>query len=204
MAWRDDGQPFMKEYPYSAGYAGGLRLAIGDLLFGDGIPEIYVAPESGYALPIKIYNRHGRQMRQDWYPFGAPYRGGYTLAVGQTGAGGEERLLIGAGPPRSAAVSVYDQELSLVAEWPAFSASFRGALSVASGDLDGDGRDEIVVGAGPGGAPTIKVFDETGRALFDPFTAYTSLANPGVEVRVSDVDFDGRMDIIGLSRDTGL
>jgi FG-GAP-like repeat len=68
-------------------------------------------------------------------------------------------------------------------------------VDVAAGDLDGDGRAEIVVGAGTGGE--VRVFDAYGN-LHARFTAYS--ANPGytggVRVAVGDVDGDGEVEIV--------
>src|SRR5687767_5571777 len=40
---------------------------------------------------------------------------------------------------------------------PAFEASFTGEVHLAAGDLDGDGRDEVVLAPGEGGAARVRV-----------------------------------------------
>lgn len=197
-AWRDDGQLFMKEYPYGAMYEGELRVALGDLN-GDRKLEIYVAPSPGYPAPIKIYTRHGRKMFNDWYPFGTSYNGGYSLAVGNLDGGLRSELIVGAGSGVEPKVYVYNYDRDLLFNWYAFETWFRGGVNVASGDVDADDVDEIVVGAGPGKDPIIGVFNKSGEIKFPFFTAFSSLSKPGIEVRVLDVDFDGKDDIVGFS-----
>ena len=46
----------------------------------------------------------------------------------------------------------------ILAQFFPFEETFRGGLSVATGDFDGDGKLEIVVGAGIGGGPRVEVF----------------------------------------------
>jgi len=196
-AWRDDGQLYMKTYPYGAMYEGELRVALGDMN-GDENLEIYVAPSPGYPAPIKVYTRHGRKMRNDWYPFGEGYAGGYSLAVGNLDGGSRSELIVGAGSGVEPKVYVYNYDRELLFNWYAFETWFRGGVNVASGDVDGDSVDEIVVGAGPGKDPVISVFNESGEAQFPSFTAFTSFSKPGIEVRVLDVDYDGKDDIVGL------
>ncbi len=45
----------------------------------------------------------------------------------------------------------------------AYTSSFKGGVRVAVGDLDGDGKAEIVTAPGPGGGPHIRVFDGSFR-----------------------------------------
>lgn len=197
-AWRDDGLRFIKKFPYTVNYQGELQIATGDLN-EDGLYEIYVAPSPGEALPIKVYTRHGRQMRRDWYPFGEGYTGGYTIAVKESDGRRNNELVIGTGVGQDPKVHVYDRNLDFVTSFSPFEASVRGGVSVASGDLDGDGKGEIVVGAGPGSDPRVRIFDGVGTQLYSEFVAYSTFTKPGVDVRVVDVDFDGNDEIVTLS-----
>ena len=50
--------------------------------------------------------------------------------------------------------------------------AFAGGVRVASADLNADGHAEIVTGAGPGGAPQVKVFHGATNAEISSFLAY--------------------------------
>ncbi|MBT3539003.1 hypothetical protein HOF40_05095 [Candidatus Parcubacteria bacterium] len=198
MAWRDDGQLYLKVYPYGGRYTGNLVLAVGDLN-GDRKMEIYVAPTEGHAEPIRVYTRYGRKMRKDFYPFGTGYTGGYTMAIGDTDPViNSNQLFIGSLSGRPV-VSVFSYRFDQLYKWDAFESWFTGGVYVAAGDVDGDGIDEVVTGKGVGGKPLVKIFDITGKLKYPEFSAYSSFGNPGIDVRVVDVDFDGREDIVGVS-----
>ena len=70
------------------------------------------------------------------------------------------------------------------------------------GDVTGDGEPDIVVGAGPGGGPHVRVFDGVTGAEVRSFFAYQCDPAPapcfpgGVFVAAADVTGDGRADII--------
>jgi len=78
----------------------------------------------------------------------------------------------------------------------AFAPTFRGGVRVASADVDGDGVPEMILGAGPGGAPRVRVLSgATGLPLYD-FLAFPASFSGGVYVAAGDVDGDGHADIV--------
>jgi serralysin len=77
----------------------------------------------------------------------------------------------------------------------AFPPSFTGGVNVAAGDLNGDGKTEVVVGAGPGSAPLVRVFDAAG-AMLAGFEAFAPAFLGGVRVGVSDVNGDGLPEVV--------
>ncbi len=54
----------------------------------------------------------------------------------------------------------------------AYDPSFRGGVRVAVGDLDGDGRAEVITGAGPGGGPHVRAYDMATNSVVENFFAY--------------------------------
>lgn len=191
LAWRDDGAPLLKIFPYTASYKGTLHAAIGDI-DTDGKLDIAVAPVAGFPGDIKMYNRDGSEKKNGFFPFGSQYTGGYSLAIH---AG---RLVVGAGKGKEPVVQLYDASFKLTKQWLAFEKGFRGGVSVALGDIDGDQKDEVVVGAGPGKKPIIRIFNIEGKETYASVQAYSTLFNPGIEVRIADVDFDGKNDIVAM------
>lgn len=198
-AWRDDGLPLMnKTYPYGASYKGKMKVAVGDLDL-DGVLDVVVAPQAGSALSIKIMNIYGQTIVDSWFPFGQGYTGGYSLAVARFDALAP-RIIVGSGRGVEPYISVFTSDLRLERRWLAYDRAVRSGVNVAAGDLDGDGTDEVVSGSGVGTKPRVRVFDATGTALgAADFKAFETFLAPGIDVRVVDIDFDGKGDIVGMS-----
>jgi VCBS repeat-containing protein len=78
----------------------------------------------------------------------------------------------------------------------AYDPLFAGGVHVAAGDVNGDGRADIVTGAGAGGGPHVKAFDGMTGVEIRSFFAYDPLFAGGVQVGAGDVNGDGRADIV--------
>src|SRR5262249_2580837 len=78
----------------------------------------------------------------------------------------------------------------------AFDPSFFGGVYVATGDTDGDGIDEVITSAGPGGGPQVAVFDGTNGTMRGAYYAYANTFSGGVRVAAGDTDGDGTDEIL--------
>lgn len=102
---------------------------------------------------------------------------------------------VGAGPGANSHVKVYNADSSLRFSFFAFE-GFNGGVTVATGDVTGDGIEDIVVGAATGASNGhVKVFSGATGELIASFFAFSGYAG-GVSVAVGDVNNDGRGDII--------
>lgn len=132
----------------------------------------------------------------EFFAYG-PYEGGANVAVGNVldTVSGEEIVtgaLAGGGPN----VRVFNSNGKVKSWFFAYAESFRGGIDVATGDIDGDGRDEIITGAGPGGGPHVRIFDAATGKVRRQFFAYDQSTRHGIRVAAADLDGDGKAEII--------
>jgi hypothetical protein len=73
--------------------------------------------------------------------------------------------------------------------------SYRGGIRVATGDVTGDGIDEIITAPGRNYKPLIRIFTQSG-VLLEEFLAFPATFTGGVDLAVGDVNADGQKDII--------
>jgi len=92
-------------------------------------------------------------------------------------------------------VRLWSKDFSTQTTIKALPATAKGGGTLASGDLDGDGKEEIVAGAGPGVEPYVNIFNTDGTKR-GAFLVYEKTFRGGVRVAVADVDGDGRAEII--------
>lgn len=95
-------------------------------------------------------------------------------------------------------VKVYENG-NVITNFLAFDESFGGGVQVATGDVDRDGIDEVVVVAGQGGAPHVRILEITGEEI-SHFYAYDLSMRAGVNIALGDLDGDGIPEIVTAPR----
>ncbi|MGL6074844.1 MAG: DUF1254 domain-containing protein [Fimbriiglobus sp.] len=120
-------------------------------------------------------------------PFEASFSGGAEVAVGDLTGDGVPDYVAGAGVGGGPRVVVYDGVTRhRIRDYFAFEESFRGGVDVAVSDLDSDGIAELIVSAGPGGGPRVRVFDGVSGAVEQDFFAFEEGFLGGVSVAASE------------------
>lgn len=115
------------------------------------------------------------------------FDGGVWIATAELDGDAGEEVISGADAGAGAHVRTFDPNGSVRTDASPFGAANRGGVRVAGGNLDALGVDEIVAAAGPGDAPEVRAFRETGGSIV-AFMAYTPGFRGGVFVASGNVD----------------
>jgi hypothetical protein len=187
---------------YAVAFTGGVRVGVGDVN-GDGCAGNVTGTGSGGAPNLKVFDGLTNALQQSFLAFSPSFTGGIFVAAGDISGDGLADTIAAPDAGGGPQVSVFSGgNQSLLASFFAYTPSFTGGVRVASGDINGDGRRDIITGPGPGAPPEVKVFSGTNQALLADYNAYAANATNGIFVASADVDGDGRADVVtGL--DTG-
>ncbi len=168
----------------------------------NGIPQFAVsgapavAPLNAGGSPFRsrvmVYNAQTGAVLHSFDAFPG-FAGSVTVATGDVNRDGFEDVIVGTGPGApNGHVKVFDGATG--AEFRSFFAfqNYNGGLSVGAGDVNGDGKADIIVGAA---GSHVKVFDGATGAEIRSFLAFPGFAG-GVNVAGGDVNHDGFTDIV--------
>jgi Big-like domain-containing protein/VCBS repeat protein/flagellar associated repeat protein len=181
---------------YSSSFGGGVFVASGDVN-GDEHADSVTGAGAGGGPHVKVVDGITGDVIHSFLAYSSSFRGGVTVAAGDVNGDGLADIITGAGPGGGPHVRVWDGDTGdLIRSFFAYSSSFRGGVTVAAGDVNGDGLADIITGAGSGGGPHVRVWDGDTGALERSFFAYPSDFRGGVWVAAGDVTGDGFADIV--------
>ena len=160
-------------------------------------PRIVVGAGPGTVPHVKVFDAATGALLRSFLAYGNNFRGGVRVATGDVTGDGVADVITAVGPGAGPHVKVFDGvNGTLVRSFFAFGGNFKGGVFVAAGDVNNDGRDDIIVGAGKGSVPHVKVFSGFDQKVLQSFLAYGASFKGGVTVAASDVNGDGFDDVI--------
>lgn len=196
-------------FPYGPSLPGGVRVAVGDVT-GDGYPDLLTgtggdAPAGGGGPHVKVFD--GSSLLEVRSFFSHPgFTGGVYVAAGDINGDGRADIVTGADGGGGLVRAFNAVNNAEIRSFNPFGTTFTGGVTVAAGDVNGDGRDDIIAApsGGSGGGPNVRVFSGADNSTLHNFFATTPSFTGGVFVASGDVNGDGRADIIAGLEGGGL
>lgn len=196
----DRGVKITEFNPYSTQAGTGVSLVAADV-DGDGRDELITVPAKGPAqVRIFKYNTSTKKFSSyaQGFAFSRTQLNGYSVAAADLNLDGRAEIIV-APRTRGRTVTVWkvttDKKFVRTASFSSYPITPTSGITLSTGDINGDGRPEILTTMGPGYWSDVKAFDQRGRLLarFEP--ASRSFLG-GVDLTAMDVNNDGRDEVI--------
>ena len=189
------GEPTGTAVPFP-GFNGPVKVVSGDFN-GDGVAELIAGAGFGGGPAIAILNSQTGEVMESFFAFDPAFTGGVFVAVQDTNGDGILDIIASAGPGGGPEVRIFDgANLNVLRAFFAYAEDFSGGVSVATLDFNNAGILELGTGAGPGGAPHVKVYDGATNAIISQWYAYPASFTGGVFVAVGDIGNDGTFEVV--------
>ncbi|AWM41402.1 Extracellular serine protease precursor [Gemmata obscuriglobus] len=187
-------------------YTGGVKVATGDVN-NDGVADIVVS--AGAGAPgghVKVYDGVSFGLLSSFFTF-LGYNGGVNVAVGDVDGDGFGDVVIGTAASNDHVKAFSGRSLlnggiaangtadpSTILSFFAYGGGNPVGVTVAAGDVDGDGRADVITGSATF-AGHVKAFSASGQQIGSYF-AYGAGYLGGIYVAAGDLDGDGRAEIV--------
>ena len=162
--------------------------------------NIIVTPSSAGGPNVRIYNETGK-LQSQWNAYSSDQRGHFEAASADIDGDGTYEVVVIAGAGLSSQVRVFEQDGTLVDDFYAYDSSYRGGLTFALGDINGNGQDDIIVGPARALPLNVRAYTWAGSKfkLLD-WEWFGGKDNKGIaHLTTGDFDGDGDYEIAGTN-----
>jgi Tol biopolymer transport system component len=182
-------------FAYSPMFTGGVYVAAADI-DRDGRADIITGADTGGGPHVRVFSGATGAVLREFFAFAPNFTGGVRVGAADIDGDGTRDILTATGPGTASLVRVFSGATGAVVRELSPYGAFGAGVYISAGDVNLDGRADIITGAGPGGGPHVRSFSGvTGLEIFG-FFAYDASFRAGVRVASIDINGDGRAEIL--------
>lgn len=164
---------------------GGRWIATGNVDGAAG-EELITGTAEGDRPQVRLFAGTGADTGVRFHAFEPTFTGGVRVASCDIDGDDIDEIIVGQGPGGALVrvLRIVGTTVVEVTGFEPFEAGFQGGVFLACADLDGDSRDDVIVGAGPGRAAEVRAFavSSAGATGLASWTAYGGGYAGGVRV----------------------
>jgi len=187
LQWVAANGQILGQSPAIEGFNGPVHIATGDVN-GDGVIDAAIGAGTGGGPRVRVVDGRTGVDLVNFFAYDPEFRGGAHVALGNVSGDSKLELITGAGEGGGPHVRIFNPLTGdTIREFFAFDEESRTGVAVAAGDLNDDGRADVIVTPGQGAERVLLVLNgSTGAELFrttagDPPTDAALNLNAGVD-----------------------
>ena len=205
-------------FAYTEQFHGGVRIVTADVT-GDGKNDLIVTPQSQGGPHVRVFSYAGSptpsmNLVSDFFAYSETLRMGVKVMAADLNGDGVRDLVTApyegsnfGSNVRAFTYNAVDEGFELMSWVMAFGDGFRGAVNIRTGDLNNNGRSDIVVAPHENGGPNVRIYEynplSESLELLDWFMAYEEGFHGGVDFKITNVDGDDYAEIVTTPRHKG-
>jgi hypothetical protein len=165
----------------TANLGGGASLTVADLGI-DGQPEIIVGNGLGNEPRVHVLRQDGSEIGS-FLAYSADMGTGITVTACDINQDGTNEIITGTQYGGGPQIRLFDNIGTAIGTgFFAYNEAFRGGVNIACGDIDNDGINELITGAGPSGGPHVRIwiFSNNEWNLENEFFAFAASDRRGI------------------------
>lgn len=140
----------------------------------------------------RIFDGSGKLVRTGFFTYDEKYKpASQVMKIDLDQNGSDETVVAG-----DSAIDIYNDRGEKITTFYPYEKTYNKGINFAVGDLNHDGKLEIVTGTLRGGGPQVRIFNWQGVLIHPGFFAYAKNFRGGVSVAVGDTDGNGWPEII--------
>ncbi|MDA3803116.1 MAG: S8 family peptidase [Patescibacteria group bacterium] len=148
----------------------------------DGEEEIIMGKSEGSEPRVKVITKEGKE-KFSFLAYTEDVKSGIIVEVADILGDDSLEIIVSTKKEGNGRIKIFKNNGELITEIPAYDRNYKGELSLSAGNIDGEGKDEIVIGL----ASDLRIIDGEGK-LIGAFYPYGKDLKTGFEVRVDNLD----------------
>jgi hypothetical protein len=174
-------------------------VATGDV-DGDSVDEIITGAGAGGGPQVRVFEADGRPTGIQFFAFHPNSRTGVDVTAADVNGDHHDEIIVSQLQGGEAWVKVYQYNANktVLGNWRAFGTGVNSGATVTAADIDNDDKAEIIVGAGRGGSPHLRVFEADGTPKAWQLFAYPKTSRNGLDIAAGNFNRDSATEIAAV------
>ncbi len=194
--YNDESVRIYNNFPFGPTYRGNLNFTVGNIYPGK---EKQILVSGDNINQVAVLNYKGEFLTKPFAPLGKNQKGGFSVAIGDVDGNGSGENILGTVNAGKSEVIIFNQNFTRInRRFFPYSTKDLNGVNIASGDVNGDKKDEIITVPAKGSKINVGIYSDSAKKL-NEFSSGENSTKNGARVMVTDINFDNIKEIVVMN-----